>query len=122
MVCLYSFFSSFRDAPSELGFTRVRHYCCPSRLQPTWMRRPGIHNPKSWLWIPGSLASLPPRNDRSGLPPRGGDDFLQAGDMAGEGGPPPRPPRPPGLRVFFDQNPFLRHITRPPKRIHLVAA
>src|SRR6266581_5640746 len=36
--------SSFRDAPTELGFTRVRQYHCPSRQQPTWMRRPGIHN------------------------------------------------------------------------------
>jgi hypothetical protein len=26
-------------------------------------RRPGIHNPQSWLWIPGSLTSLAPRND-----------------------------------------------------------
>src|SRR5450432_2340325 len=30
---------------TELGFTRVRQYHCPSRQQPTWMRRPGIHNP-----------------------------------------------------------------------------
>ena len=36
--------SSFRDAPPELGFTRVRHYHCPSRQQPTWMRRPGIQH------------------------------------------------------------------------------
>ena len=26
-------------------------------------REPGIHNPKRWLWIPGSLATLGPRND-----------------------------------------------------------
>src|ERR1041385_7692907 len=26
-------------------------------------RRPGIHNPERWLWIPGSLASLAPWND-----------------------------------------------------------
>jgi hypothetical protein len=29
---------------TELGFTRVRHYHCPSRQQPTWMRGPGIHS------------------------------------------------------------------------------
>jgi uncharacterized phage protein (TIGR02216 family) len=29
--------SSFRDAPTELGFTRVQQYHCPSRQQPTWM-------------------------------------------------------------------------------------
>jgi hypothetical protein len=29
--------SSFRDAPPELGFTRVRFLRCPSRQQPTWM-------------------------------------------------------------------------------------
>src|ERR1019366_9284602 len=34
---------SFRDAPTDLGFTRVRQYYCPSRQQLTWMRRPGIH-------------------------------------------------------------------------------
>src|SRR4051794_34842776 len=28
-------------------------------------RRPGIHNPQSWLWIPGSFASLTPRNAAS---------------------------------------------------------
>src|SRR5712691_10514919 len=26
-------------------------------------REPGIHNPRRWLWIPGSLATLGPRND-----------------------------------------------------------
>ena len=26
---------------AELGFTRVRHYHCPSRLKPTWTRRTG---------------------------------------------------------------------------------
>ncbi len=26
-------------------------------------REPGIHNPRRWLWIPGSLAALGPRND-----------------------------------------------------------
>ncbi len=26
-------------------------------------REPGIHNPRQWVWIPGSLASLGPRND-----------------------------------------------------------
>ena len=26
-------------------------------------RRPGIHNPQSWLWIWGSLPSVAPRND-----------------------------------------------------------
>src|SRR6267378_6616752 len=31
---------------AELGFTRVRQYHCPSRQQPTWMRRPGIHTPR----------------------------------------------------------------------------
>src|SRR5260370_5185330 len=30
---------------TDLGFTRVRQYDCPSRQQPTWMRRPGIHTP-----------------------------------------------------------------------------
>src|SRR6266576_2521330 len=34
------------DAPTELGFTQVRQYHCPSRQQPTWMRRPGIHTPR----------------------------------------------------------------------------
>src|SRR5258707_190333 len=29
-------------APTELGFTRVRQYYCPSRQQPTWIREPGI--------------------------------------------------------------------------------
>src|SRR5712691_10561654 len=28
-------------------------------------REPGIHNPRRWLWIPGSLATLGPRNDNS---------------------------------------------------------
>src|SRR6266571_1827576 len=42
---LYLYLLSFRDAPTELGFTRVRQYHCPSRQQPTWMRRPGIHTP-----------------------------------------------------------------------------
>jgi hypothetical protein len=42
---------SFRDAPPELGFTRVRHYHYPSRLQPTWMRRPGIHSPCVGGWM-----------------------------------------------------------------------
>jgi hypothetical protein len=41
---------SFRDPPPELEFTRVRHYC-PSRLQPTWMRRPGIHSPCVGGWM-----------------------------------------------------------------------
>src|SRR4030081_4112913 len=31
--------TSFRGAPTELGFTRVRRYHCPSRQQPTWMAR-----------------------------------------------------------------------------------
>ena len=55
-------FPSFRDAPPELGFTRVRHCHCPSRQQPTWMRRPGIQH-HALFWIPGSLALLAPRND-----------------------------------------------------------
>src|SRR5437763_15581234 len=32
-------------------------------MRPSSGRRPGIHNPHSWLWIPGSLVSLAPRND-----------------------------------------------------------
>ena len=32
----------------------------------TW-RRPGIDNPQSWLWIPGSLPSVAPRNDGVGV-------------------------------------------------------
>src|SRR3954453_4085387 len=32
-------YSSFRGAPPELGFTRVRLIICPSRQQPTWMAR-----------------------------------------------------------------------------------
>src|SRR3954463_10712400 len=39
-------------------------------------RRPGIHNPRSWLWIPGSLASLAPRND---------GDTLRSGASAVDG-------------------------------------
>src|SRR5262249_57036084 len=30
-------------------------------------REPGIHNHGQWLWIPGSLATLGPRNDSPGL-------------------------------------------------------
>src|SRR3954462_2870744 len=29
-------------------------------------RRPGIHNPRPWLWIPGTLVALAPRNDELG--------------------------------------------------------
>jgi hypothetical protein len=40
-----------------------------TQLSPVSFRKPrearlsGIHNPESWLWIPGSLAALAPRND-----------------------------------------------------------
>src|SRR5260370_10506888 len=32
-------------------------------------REPGIHNRRPWLWIPGSLAALGPRNDREDARP-----------------------------------------------------
>ena len=35
-----------RGCATDLGFTRVRQHRCPSRQQPTWMRRPGIHTPR----------------------------------------------------------------------------
>jgi hypothetical protein len=38
----------------------LSQFVIPGRA--SW-RGPGIHNPQSWLWIPGSLASLTPRND-----------------------------------------------------------
>jgi hypothetical protein len=43
--------SSFRDAPPNWGLPRVRQYHCPSRQQPTWMRRPGIHTPRADVWM-----------------------------------------------------------------------
>jgi hypothetical protein len=51
-------------APTELGFTRVRQYHHPSRLQPTWMRRSGI--PRLFgahilqIEIPGSMLRIAP--------------------------------------------------------------
>jgi len=40
--------------PTELGFTRVRQYHCPSRQQPTWMaQNPGYPEKIYWLWISG---------------------------------------------------------------------
>src|SRR5216684_8965242 len=57
-------------APTELGFSRVRQYCCPSRQQPTWMREPGISRFRVRRGAchragqrPDPLAS--PRNDES---------------------------------------------------------
>src|SRR5713226_595961 len=41
-----------RLAPSLRGHSGARR-----------RREPGIHNPRRWLWIPGSLATLGPRND-----------------------------------------------------------
>src|SRR5262245_23614608 len=32
---------------------------------------PGIHTPGQWLWIPGSLAALGPRNDRANCDAKG---------------------------------------------------
>jgi hypothetical protein len=45
------------------GLPEFGYIICPSRQQPTWMAQ--ARNPYSrWcLWIPGSLASLAPRND-----------------------------------------------------------
>src|SRR5713226_3587418 len=48
---------------TELGFTRVRHYQCPSRQQPTWMRRPGIHTPGGGYGFRARSQELAPRND-----------------------------------------------------------
>src|SRR5882724_4278700 len=50
------------DAPPELGFTRVRQYHCPSRQQPTWMRRPGIHTPDHGYGFRARVFDAP-RND-----------------------------------------------------------
>jgi hypothetical protein len=40
---------------------------CPASLQGAFAhlgnREPGIHTHESWLWVPGSLATLGPRND-----------------------------------------------------------
>src|SRR6202023_2788018 len=59
---LFSSFPDVRlhivDAPTELGFTRVRQYHCPSRQQPTWMRRPGIHTPGVSLKCIDGLCSM----------------------------------------------------------------
>src|SRR6266704_2598769 len=62
------------DAPPELGFTRVRQYHCPSRQQPTWMRRPGIHTPCRGYGFrarsPSAklmLASILPQGSRPGM-------------------------------------------------------
>jgi hypothetical protein len=57
------FGSSFRDVPSELGFTRVQQYHCPSRQRPTWMAQ--TRNPAAayGFWIPGSREERAPRND-----------------------------------------------------------
>src|SRR5260370_30671664 len=48
---------------SELGFTRVRQYYCPSRQQPTWMRRPGIHTHDGGYGLRARSLLLAPRND-----------------------------------------------------------
>jgi hypothetical protein len=57
------FVPSFRDAPPELGFTRVRQY--HSSKSATADLDAQARNPysRSWLWIPGSFASLTPLND-----------------------------------------------------------
>src|SRR5713226_7410090 len=47
----------------QLGFTRVRQYYCPSRQQPTWMRRPGIHTPGGGYGFRARSQELAPRND-----------------------------------------------------------
>ncbi len=40
------------------------HHAVPSfRDSPSWPGLSGIHNPGSWLWIPGLLALLATRND-----------------------------------------------------------
>ena len=60
--------SSFRDAPPELGFTRVRlfhlskSFCpslCPSRRQPTWMAR--ARNPFDHMFGEGMDSGLDER-------------------------------------------------------------
>src|SRR6185369_280765 len=38
--------------------------------------KPGIHTPRLWLWIPGSVATLGPRNDN-----RESDGHERTGDM-----------------------------------------
>src|SRR5712691_12622602 len=50
-------------------------------------REPGIHNPGLWLWIPGSLATLGPRNDAGGVGGR------SCGSGAWSGGPPSLAPQ-----------------------------
>ena len=55
-------FASFRDAPTELGFTRVQQYHCPSRRQPTWMAQ--TRNPAPCTALDSGFApSGAPRND-----------------------------------------------------------
>src|SRR5260370_25506558 len=48
---------SFRDAPTELGSTRVRQFRRPSRQQPTWMRGPGIMVAKNHFAGAGSVGA-----------------------------------------------------------------
>src|SRR5947209_843564 len=54
------FFRSLPQLARETAMGRKIH--SSFRDAPLW-RGPGIHNPRSWLWIPGSLALLTPRND-----------------------------------------------------------
>jgi hypothetical protein len=51
--------SSFRDAPSELGFTRVRHYTVQVGNSRLGWCRPGIQ-PHARFWIPGSREEARP--------------------------------------------------------------
>src|SRR5260370_36753581 len=48
---------SSRDAPTELGSTRVRQFRRPSRQQPTWMRGPGIMVAKNHFAGAGSVGA-----------------------------------------------------------------
>src|SRR3954470_17363995 len=43
VVSLFLFFVVIPGHATELVFTRVRQYHCPSRQQPTWMHGLGIH-------------------------------------------------------------------------------
>src|SRR5712671_7149047 len=45
------------------GLPEFGKYECPSRQQPTWTAQARNPYSRSWLWIPGSLVSLAPRND-----------------------------------------------------------
>src|SRR5260370_38764156 len=48
---------SSRDAPTELGSTRVRQFRRPIRQQPTWMRGPGIMVAKNHFAGAGSVGA-----------------------------------------------------------------